>query len=141
MPEVKKVDSQQQLHDAYKVRYDVFVREQQVPEEEELDQYEETAIHYVMYDDNTPIGAGRFRDADGYAKVERICVLASHRHTGSGRFIMDEIELEAKRQGYALMKLNAQIQAAGFYEKLGYSVTSDEFLDAGIPHVEMKKKL
>ncbi|MFB4165688.1 GNAT family N-acetyltransferase [Alteribacillus sp. JSM 102045] len=141
--EVKEVSSKQQLelNDAFKVRFEVFVQEQNVPEEEEVDEFEETALHFVAYDHGDPIGAGRLRYVDGYAKVERICVLAQYRHTGAGRLIMEAIEEKAKKDNFPSMKLNAQISAADFYKKLGYHVTSGEFLDAGIPHVEMKKAL
>lgn len=140
---VKEVSSHQQLelNEAFKVRFEVFVQEQNVPEEEEIDEYEETALHFVAYEDSRPIGAGRLRFAEGFAKVERICVLASHRHTGAGRLIMEAIEQKAKMEGFYSMKLNAQISASGFYKKLGYNVTSGEFMDAGIPHLEMKKAL
>ncbi|SDI27395.1 Predicted N-acyltransferase, GNAT family [Alteribacillus bidgolensis] len=140
---VKEISPEQQLelNDAFKVRFEVFVQEQNVSEEEEVDEYEETALHFVAYEDSRPVGAGRLRFADGYGKVERICVLASHRHTGAGRLIMEAVEQKAKTEGFHSMKLNAQISASGFYKKLGYHVTSGEFMDAGIPHLEMKKTL
>ncbi|WP_054635143.1 GNAT family N-acetyltransferase [Thalassobacillus sp. C254] len=126
------------MSDAYNVRFNVFVEEQKVPEEEEIDEFEEEAVHFVAYDQDKPIGAGRFREVEGVGKVERICVLADYRHTGAGRLLMEAIEAFAKEQRVNL-KLNAQTRAKGFYEKLGYHVTSGEFMDAGIPHVEMKK--
>ncbi|RSL30215.1 GNAT family N-acetyltransferase [Salibacterium salarium] len=141
MVHVEQALNQQQQNDVFYVRFEVFVKEQQVPEDIEIDEHDETALHFIAYDDKTPIGAGRLRMVDGYGKVERVSVIASARHTGAGRDVMHAIEKQAAQQGCTAMKLNAQISASGFYEKLGYTVTSDEFIDAGIPHVEMKKSL
>ncbi|OIJ18753.1 GNAT family N-acetyltransferase [Anaerobacillus alkalidiazotrophicus] len=133
------VKNEEQLKDAYEVRMKVFVDEQKVPAEEEIDQFEETATHFVVYDLEKPIGAGRLRQLDGFGKIERICIEADYRDKGVGKLLMEAIEIEGKELGFTDFKLNAQIQATGFYKKLGYEVTSGEFLDAGIPHVTMKK--
>ncbi|MRX73257.1 GNAT family N-acetyltransferase [Bacillus lacus] len=136
----KIVGTKEELQDAFSVRFKVFVDEQKVPEEEEIDQFEDEAVHVVLYDGTVPAGAGRFRFVDGYAKVERICIMAQYRGKGAGKTIMDRIESAALEKGPQTFKLNAQTHAVPFYEKLGYSVVSEEFLDAGIPHVTMTKK-
>lgn len=136
---VEIVTTNEQLEDAFKVRRLVFVEEQQVPEEEEIDQYDDECTHFVLYDQELPIGAGRFRNIDGIGKVERICVLSQSRGTGAGKLIMDKIEQYAKQNNYSALKLNAQTQAIPFYDKLGYEIISEEFMDAGIPHRTMKK--
>ena len=133
------VQNDKELQDAYMVRTIVFVDEQQVPPEEEIDQFEDEAIHFVLYKENVPIGAGRLRDVDGYAKVERICVLKEYRVQGVGQMIMNKIEETAIEKGFTKFKLNAQTTAENFYKKLGYETISGEFLDAGIPHVTMVK--
>ncbi|WP_096155084.1 MULTISPECIES: GNAT family N-acetyltransferase [Bacillus] len=139
---VQLVSTEEQLEDAYKVRKIVFVEEQEVPLEEEIDEFENTATHFVLYDGEEPVGAGRFRVVDGYGKVERICVLPTHRTSrGSGRLIMSAIENFAVDQGVKKLKLNAQTHAEGFYAKLGYETVSDIFMDAGIPHVTMVKEV
>ncbi|OLS34112.1 GNAT family N-acetyltransferase [Alkalihalophilus pseudofirmus] len=148
---VVKVMNDQQLKDAYSIRTKVFVEEQNVPKEEEVDDLEDQSIHFVMYENDRtigsediyskPIGAGRLRLVDGYAKAERICVAKDARGTGAGRFLMNEMEKEALNLGVSKVKLNAQTHAEPFYSKLGYEITSDEFLDAGIPHVSMVKTL
>ncbi|MBP2241206.1 putative GNAT family N-acyltransferase [Cytobacillus eiseniae] len=137
--EVKIVSSKKELEEAFSIRKKVFVYEQNVPIEEEIDQYEEKAVHFLLYNDNTPIGAGRFRTVDGIGKVERICVLSDERKSGSGKAIMEKIEAYAKNEGFSALKLNAQTHAIPFYSKLGYEIISEEFLDAGIPHRTMKK--
>ncbi len=138
---VKIVENQKELEDAFSVRRTVFIGEQNVPEEEEIDQYEDEAAHFVLYHDGTPIGAGRFRLVDGYGKVERICVLKEARKTGAGKQIMNEIEEYARENGIHKLKLNAQTHAIPFYAGLGYEVVSEEFMDAGIPHKTMIKHL
>lgn len=138
---VKVVENEQELNDAYSVRKTVFVEEQHVPLEEEIDQYEGDATHFVLYQEGTPIGTGRFRILDGYGKVERICVLKEARKQGAGKAIMTEIEQFAKQQELHTLKLNAQTHAIPFYAGLGYEVVSDEFLDAGIPHKTMIKTI
>ncbi|WP_449539537.1 GNAT family N-acetyltransferase [Ferdinandcohnia sp. Marseille-Q9671] len=139
--EAKIVTNNKELDDAYTVRKIVFVDEQKVPLEEEIDQFENEATHVVLYDEEEPVGAGRFRELDGYGKVERICVLASHRKKGAGNLIMHKMEEIAKGQGLTKLKLNAQTQAENFYKKLGYETVSGIFMDAGIPHVTMIKQL
>jgi len=135
------VTTKEQLEDAFFVRNTVFVDEQQVPAEEEIDQFENEAEHVVLYDDRqNPVGAGRVRIVDGIGKLERICVLSTSRKNGAGRIIVEKLEELATQQGVSRLKLNAQTHAIPFYEKLGYEVVSDEFMDAGIPHVTMIKE-
>ncbi|AOC90619.1 GNAT family N-acetyltransferase [Bacillus amyloliquefaciens] len=133
--------TEKQLNDAFFVRKEVFVKEQHVPEEEEIDQFEDTSEHIVVYDGGQPVGAGRWRLKDGHGKLERICVMKSHRSLGVGAIIMQALEKAAAAKGADSFILHAQTQAVPFYEKQGYQVTSgEEFLDAGIPHLEMVKK-
>jgi predicted GNAT family N-acyltransferase len=138
---VKIVENVKELEDAFSVRRTVFIDEQNVPAEEEIDQYEDEAVHFVTYLEGSPIAAGRFRVVDGYGKVERICVLKEARKTGSGKAIMNEIEAYALNQGLHKLKLNAQTHAIPFYAGLGYEAVSEEFLDAGIPHKTMIKNI
>ncbi|AWD87083.1 putative acetyltransferase [Bacillus velezensis UCMB5036] len=133
--------TEKQLNDAFFVRKEVFVKEQHVPEEEEIDQFEDTSEHIVIYDGGQPVGAGRWRLKDGHGKLERICVMKSHRSLGVGAIMMQALEKAAAAKGADSFILHAQTQAVPFYEKQGYRVTSgEEFLDAGIPHLEMIKE-
>ncbi|MCQ6280939.1 GNAT family N-acetyltransferase [Bacillus sp. EB600] len=138
---LKIVENEKELNDAYSVRKIVFVEEQNVPLEEEIDQFEDEATHFVLYNESSPIGAGRFRIVDGYGKVERICVLKDARKIGAGNVIMNGIEKFAEDKELKKLKLNAQTHAIPFYSQLGYEVVSEEFLDAGIPHKTMIKKI
>ncbi|HYK72546.1 MAG TPA: GNAT family N-acetyltransferase [Pseudoneobacillus sp.] len=137
----KVVSTEEELQDAFTIRKKVFVEEQNVPLEEEIDQFEDDSTHFVLYNDEQAIGAGRFRILDGLGKVERICVMEEARGTGAGKEIMLGIEEYAKRLDISSLKLNAQTHAIPFYERLGYVVVSEKFMDAGIPHKTMKKTL
>lgn len=139
---VQLVTTKEQLEDAYSVRRNVFVHEQHVPLEEEIDQFEDEATHVVLYDDNEePIGAARVRVLDGIGKLERICVLSAARKKGAGKLIVNKLEEVATSQRVSKLKLNAQTHAIPFYERCGYEAVSDVFLDAGIPHVTMIKEV
>ena len=138
---IKLVGTEKEMTDAFSVRKAVFVGEPKVPEAEEIDHLEKESAHFILYADGQPAGAGRFRIVENLGKVERICVLQSQRGTGAGTAIMTSIEQYAKTQGITVLKLNAQTHAIPFYNKLGYEVVSDEFLDAGIPHKTMNKKI
>lgn len=139
---VKVVQTKKELADAYSIRKKVFVEEQQVPLEREIDQYDAESIHFVLYDGlQKPIGNGRFRQIDGFGKVERVCILSESRKKGLGNMIMNAIEDYAKQQQINKLKLNAQTHAIPFYEKLGYSAASEEFLEEGIPHKTMLKSI
>ncbi len=143
---VVRVTDEQRLEDAFSVRQTVFVEEQGVDEEIEYDEHEDDAAHFTAYEDDPdtgdPIGAARLREPDeGVGKVERVAVLESHRENGIGRELMDALEAEAVSDGLETLKLHAQTRAAGFYRELGYEQYGEEFEEAGIPHVAMKKSL
>jgi predicted GNAT family N-acyltransferase len=138
----KIVKTPKEYTDALFVRKSVFVKEQQIPLEIEVDQNEEQAVHIVLYNDQEkPIAAGRYRILESIAKAERICVLPSERGNGSGSQIMEALEKHAAEQGLKHVKLSAQAHAIPFYEKLGYYAITEEYLEQNIPHKMMKKDL
>lgn len=138
---VKHITSQAELNIAFDIRKKVFVEEQGVPLENEIDQYENTAEHILVYYNDKPVGTGRLRIVDGVAKLERICVLASHRKYGLGNLIVQKLEEIAKEKGLIKSKLHGQVQAEQFYTKLGYHKESHIFMEEGIPHILMIKDL
>ncbi|NGQ95428.1 GNAT family N-acetyltransferase [Brevibacillus sp. SYP-B805] len=143
--EIRQVQTDQEKRDALSVRRTVFIEEQQVPEELEIDEHDEAGtptLHFVAYAGDIPVAAGRLRPyAPGVGKVERVAVLSGERGTGLGRLIMQEMEEAARQNGYRKLKLNAQCHARRFYEKLGYAPIGDVFEEAGIPHISMEKPL
>ena len=140
--QVKRVETQSELNDAWQVRIAVFVDEQGVPPAVELDEYEASSEHIIVYnDDKLPVGTGRLRMVDGVAKLERICILAAYRQYGLGRKIVAALEEIASGKGLTTAKLHGQSQAEHFYHKLGYQTKSAVFVEDGIPHVLMTKSL
>lgn len=143
--DIRVVQTASEQQEALSVRREVFIVEQQVPEELEIDEHDQAAsatVHFVAYKDSQPVGASRLRTyAPGIGKVERVAVLAPERGTGLGRAIMEEMERVAGEHGFAELKLNAQCHAQRFYEKLGYTPFGDVFDEAGIDHIAMIKKL
>lgn len=137
------VDSTEELNDAYVVRKKVFVEEQQVPPELEIDEYEDHSEHFVAYNEqHIPVGAGRLRPlSNTEAKVERICVAQSERGNSLGAQIMQVLETAAQEKGIQTLLLHAQDHAERFYQRLGYQTISEPFDEAGIIHVKMKKEL
>ena len=130
------------MADAFAVRRAVFIEEQDVPEELELDGNDEAATQFVAYDDGRPVGTARLREDDETtAKAERVAVLSDERGRGIGRRLMAAVEAHAVDAGCEAVVLHAQVPVVGFYEELGYATTSDVFEDAGIPHREMRKGL
>ncbi|MDA8351954.1 MAG: GNAT family N-acetyltransferase [Firmicutes bacterium] len=139
---IEPVDKQKHLSDALALRYEVFVKEQEVPLSLEVDEWEETAVHFLAWEQERPVGTARLRWInDGIGKVERVAVLSSHRGTGLGRALMEAIEQYAIAQGASQLKLHAQTRVLDFYRKLGYSSQGEPFFDAGIEHMEMKKPI
>lgn len=138
---IKKVTSLKEKQDAFFIRECVFVKEQKVPVELELDEFDSKAIHFVGYKNDKPIAASRLRSLDNSGKLERICVLKDYRGKAYGREMIKEMEKQIVSSGISNSILNAQTHAVSFYKRLGYETISEPFMDAGIPHVTMKKKL
>lgn len=141
--EIRVGRSESLYEDALSVRKTVFVEEQGVDPDIEVDEHDETATHLAAYDERgEPIGSGRFRSLDEETgKVERVAVLADRRDSGLGRAIMGQIEAIARDRGVERLVLHSQTRAAPFYERVGYERVGEEFEEAGIPHVEMRKEL
>lgn len=135
------ITNEEDLKAAFDIRKKVFVDEQGVPAENEYDEFDETAKHVLVLYNGEPAATGRLREVDGVAKLQRICVLESHRKYGLGRAVMEALESIARDGGLKEAKLNGQTHAEPFYNKLGYRTVSDIFLEEGIPHVTMKKTL
>jgi predicted GNAT family N-acyltransferase len=131
---------------AFDIRVKVFVEEQGVPREIEMDEYDVSPAachHYLVMKDDKPIATGRWKPFEpGVVKMQRIAVLKPYRGLGVGGFLLVEMEKDASGLGYRESLLDAQCIAESFYLKLGYLTESSEpFLDADIPHVRMRKVL
>ncbi|MFJ7735897.1 GNAT family N-acetyltransferase [Lysinibacillus sp. NPDC097287] len=139
---VKIVETKKEYDDAFAVRTKVFVEEQGIPLHLEYDEYDATATHFVMYENDEAVGAARLRIVENdIAKIERVSILQSQRGKKLGALIMKEIEKHAITIHIKKLKLHAQSYAVPFYEKLGFTATSPEFMDADIPHRAMEKSI
>ncbi len=124
--------------DAKWVRKAVFVIEQNIPESEEWDAQDSISLHFVVYAQDQPIATARLLQNNS---IGRVAVLQQARGTGLGKRLMQHIIQVAKDQQREYVKLSAQTHAIGFYANLGFSQHGDEYLDCGIPHVDMTMNL
>jgi predicted GNAT family N-acyltransferase len=151
--EVRLATEPAQVATAYAIRSEVFVGEQGVPPDLELDDRDDTADHFLAYDDvGRPVGAGRLVvEPPGFAgaphstapvgHLGRLAVLGTARGSGLGLALVAAIESRAAERGLSVVALSAQTHAIGFYERLGYAAHGPEFDDAGLPHRWMTRVL
>lgn len=123
------------------IRMAVFVDEQQVPAELEMDEYDDIATHLLLAEDGMPLATARLLDKHGVAKIGRVAVVKAARGRGLGLRVMETVLAEARRLGFTWAMLDSQTYAIPFYEKLGFAAEGEEFDDAGIPHRLMRRRL
>lgn len=121
--------------DAKFIRKQVFIIEQNIPEEEEWDDQDMISDHFVVYDQDQPIATARLLQNNS---VGRVAVLKAYRGQGIGRIIMLEIIRQAHQQDRKFLQLSSQVHAISFYEKLGFSIQGDAYDECGIPHIKMQ---
>ena len=141
--EIAAVTKEADIRQAFKIRHTVFVVEQKVDEEAEIDDHDDHAMHLLATVYGDPIGTLRIRFIDNgdITKVERVAVLKDWRSSGVGAELMKEALAIGARFRSKTMLLHAQVAVIPFYEKLGYEVEGDEFDDEGIPHVAMTRSV
>ena len=124
--------------DAFLVRQEVFILEQGVPAELELDEFDSSAAHVLAYQDVHCIGTGRLVNLSAkQAQIGRMAVLAKFRGKGVGKQILRKLVDLAATQGVREIILHSQVSAILFYEKLGFQAQGDVYDEAGIPHRNM----
>lgn len=121
------------------VRYEVFVVEQKVPLDMEWDEMDEVCVHAVAFDETgEPVGTGRLLP-DGH--IGRMAVRRPARGEGIGAAMLNALIDEALKRGDRAVMLNAQTQAEAFYARFGFERDGEEFMEAGIPHIHMRRTL
>jgi predicted GNAT family N-acyltransferase len=121
------------------IRTPVFIQEQQVPQQIEWDEMDPLCVHALALDaDGTPIGTGRLAP-DG--KIGRMAVLEEWRGKGVGAAILDFLVACARERGIKECRMHAQCHALEFYLQHGFETEGEEFMEAGILHVSMRKGL
>jgi len=124
--------------DAFLVRQEVFIIEQSVPAELELDEFDSSAAHILAYQDAHCIGTGRLVNLSAkQAQIGRMAVLAKFRGKGIGKQILQKLVDLAASQGVLEIILHSQVSAIPFYGKLGFQAQGDVYEEAGIPHRNM----
>lgn len=140
---LRTVTTEAELHQALAIRREVFVLEQGVPEDEERDDLDPCAHHFLASRGEDPIGTARLVLPPGtdQGKIGRVAVLRGHRGLGAGAALVGAAEGAARALGLSRLVLDAQVQVLGFYERLGYTPIGPLFLDAGILHRRMEREL
>lgn len=121
--------------EAAAVRYAVFVTEQQVPLNREMDDQDARSLHVVAYANRVPIGTGRLLPN---AHIGRMAVLAEYRGRGVGALILQKLIEAAQRRGEKAVYLSAQLQALDFYARYGFEPYGAVYQDANIAHRMMR---
>ena len=120
------------------IRFAVFVEEQGVRREIELDEMDERSLHAVAFMDEKAVATGRLLP-DGH--IGRMAVLKSWRGRGIGGAILARLVERARQRGDQEVVLSAQVHAAAFYRAHGFVEEGAEYLEAGIPHRDMRRRL
>ena len=143
MIEVREVHDDAERRAALALRHAVFVDEQGVPAELEIDEHDEDALHLVALEDGRLVGTCRLvADSPAErAKFGRLVVAPDARGAGVGSALLGEAERRAHALGCNRVVLTAQTTAMGLYERAGYTARGEVFLDAGIEHMTMEKAL
>src|SRR5690625_8004945 len=116
---IKIATTEEEKQQVYTVRKTVFVDEQNVPVEEEIDGHEASSIHFLCQVGEQAIGAGRLRFESDYGKLERICVLKPFRSQSYGKHIIQTMVNEIKKQSFQLTKIGEHNHAITINYNMG----------------------
>lgn len=121
------------------IRFAVFVEEQKVPADIEVDEFDAVSLHALALDaTGAPVGTGRLLP-DGH--IGRMAVLSRARGCGVGAALLQALLDAARARGDRTVMLNAQTHALPFYARFGFIAEGEEFDDAGIAHRAMRRAL
>ena len=120
------------------VRRTVFIKEQNVPESIELDGKDPNFIHVLASDqEGRPVGTARM---DNKGKIGRMAVMHDYRRQGIGRKMIQALMDYGRKNSISDFHVSSQVTAVGFYKKMGFEPSGEEFIEAGIKHINMKLK-
>jgi predicted GNAT family N-acyltransferase len=129
---------QEAAQEAYLIRKQVFIEEQGVPEDMELDEHDPLAKHALVYQDGLCVGTGRLVRLDNdHAQIGRMAVLSAYRNQSIGTAILSRLIALAKAEGILVLVLHSQISALPFYAKFGFVAEGPIYDEAGIAHRNM----
>jgi predicted GNAT family N-acyltransferase len=138
MVEIRLLDWSAAETEAKPIRFEVFVDEQRVPADIELDEHDDHCVHALAFADGKVIGTARLLP-DGH--IGRMAVLKAWRGRGAGRALLQALVEEARRRGDREVLLSAQVHALGFYRAEGFQPEGPVYEEAGIPHQAMRLAL
>lgn len=140
--DIRFIQNSKDMLSCLELRRTVFIEEQNVPENEEVDGDDPDCDHILLTISDIPVGAARLKYYDDFVKVQRVCVLKNYRGQGIGsniiNFIIRHVEKNDIRSS---VRLGSQIHALEFYKGLGFIEFGEEYLDAGILHKDMEYKI
>ena len=139
---VEKVINLPDIKKCMNIRTVVFVEGQNVPIRDEIDGQDSKCDHYLLKINNVAIGTARIKYIDNIAKIGRVAILKNYQKKGLGTKFMKKIITDIKiKKSIRSAKLSSQTQAIEFYKKIGFSICSEEYIEAGIPHKDMQMLL
>jgi predicted GNAT family N-acyltransferase len=141
MVEIYKVKSEAEMKLVRDIRIEVFVEEQGVPVELEMDEFDNEAIHVLAYIDGVPAGCGRLLLKGEEAKIGRVAVRKSMRRNAIGTGICKLLISIDGDHGIHRVYLGAQLTAVEFYASMGFTKEGEVFTEAGIEHIKMVKSI
>ena len=137
--DIRFIQNSKDMLSCLELRRTVFIEEQNVPENEEVDGDDPDCDHILLTVSDIPVGAARLKYYNDFIKVQRVCVLKNYRGQGIGskiiNFIIRHVEKNDIRSS---VRLGSQIHALEFYKRLGFIEFGEEYLDAGILHKDME---
>jgi len=138
----KLVTGDDELQEAFKVRRQVFVREQGISEDLVFDGHDRESLHIVVKDGERVIGSARVKFlADNQAKLERMAVLKRYRHKGIGKEMLLFLDTVWKDKQVQQVIIHAQLEVVPFYKLCGFDELGLPFQEAGIKHIKMRKQI
>lgn len=136
---IEVVTWQNEASNLRNIRTAVFIAEQNVPESMEWDSMDSICVHILAKDsDGRAIGTARLLP-DGH--IGRMAVLKPWRSKGVGSAMLQTVLNEMRTRNMKHAVLHAQSYATPFYEKFGFCKQGDEFMEAGIPHINMTREI
>ena len=138
MLKIELLDWPAAQEEAQRIRFTVFVEEQRVPADLEMDENDAESLHALAYADGQAIGTGRLLP-DGH--IGRMAVLKAWRGQGAGRAMLRQLIEAARRRGHREVALSAQVHAVEFYRAEGFEAEGAVYEEAGIPHQAMRLRL